>query len=188
MARQYHTAPMSKQTLTKHFEPYRMADQGAVFEGTLPVSSFTRLCEGLVDDMGDLHIAVEFAVGEDGYREMTGRASGLVHVQCQRCMDVMQFDLESDIHLGFAFHDEMAKSIPKHLDAMVVLPDGQVSIIDLVEDELILSLPQFAMHAVGQCEIKTEFGDPVDPLVVQDQEKINPFSILAQIKSSGNEN
>lgn len=178
---------MSKQTLIKHIEPYRLADQGAILEGDLPVSSFTRLCEGLADNIGDMHIALEFGVGEDGFREMTGQVAGLVHVQCQRCMDVMAFELNSDIHVAFAFHDEMAKSMPKHLDAMVVLPDAKVGIIDLIEDELILTVPQFAMHAVGQCEIKTEFADPDDVQSAQGEEKINPFSILTQLKSSGNE-
>jgi len=165
-----------------------MADQGVVLKGDLPVSAFTRLCEGLSSHEGDVQITLKFGVGEDGFREVVGEAAGMVEVECQRCMDLMPFELESEIHLGFAFHDEMAKSMPKHLDAMVVLPDGQVSIVDLIEDDLILSVPQFAMHPVGQCEIKTEFADPVEVATVQDVEKINPFSILAQMKSPGNEN
>lgn len=179
---------MLTHTLPKHVDPYKMADNAAVFEDRLPVSRFERLVEGLLSDSGTLSVKVGFLVGDEGFRELIGSVSGDVEVLCQRCMEPMSFHLSADIHLAFAFHEEMAKSLPKHLDAVVCTPDEHIELVDLIQDDLILNLPQFAKHPEGACEIQTVFADPDDNDVVQDEEKSNPFSILAQIKSPGNDN
>ena len=75
---------MSKQTLNKHVEPYRMADQGVVLKGDLPVSAFTRLCEGLSSHEGDVQITLKFGVGEDGFREVVGEAAGIEYLRENR--------------------------------------------------------------------------------------------------------
>jgi len=174
--------------LPKHVDPYKMADHTAIFEGTLPVSSFERLVEGLLSDSGTLSVKLEFLVGDDGFRELIGSVGGDVDIQCQRCMEPMRFHLSADIHLAFAFHEEMAKTLPKHLDAVVCTPDEHVELVELIQDDLILNLPQFAKHPEGACQIQTVFADPGNNTVIQDEEKSNPFSILAQIKSPGDDN
>lgn len=178
---------MLNQPLPTHVDPFKMADSGAVLEGELATSDFPRLSEGLLSSVGNLHVRLEFNLGEEGFRELVGSVSGKVSLQCQRCMEPMDYDLDVQIHLAFAFHEEMAKSFPKHLDAVVCTPDENIEVIELIQDDLILNIPQFSMHPAGDCEIQTIFADP-DDKHVQDEEKSNPFSILAQIKSPGNEN
>jgi len=176
---------MSKPALPKHFEPYKLADQSANFAGKLPVSAFTRLSEALVGQEGEIEIDLEFGRGEDGFRELRGVVKGEVQVECQRCLQAMPFELEANIHLGFAFHEDMAKSMPKYLDPIVLSPDERITTVDLLEDDLILCVPEFVSHEPGQCTIKTEFKGSDDS--VEEPRKDNPFQVLAELKSEKKE-
>ncbi len=177
---------MSNPALPKYFEPYKMADRQAVFQGSAPLSSFTRLEELVADCEGELQVRLEFGVHEEGIRQLTGEAKGIVKVQCQRCLDLMDFALDFQFHIGFAMHDEMATSIPRDLDPIVIRPDEQPNLQDLIEDDLLLAIPEFVSHPPDQCSVTTEFGDPETAEKVEsDTSKENPFSVLEQLKDPG---
>lgn len=179
---------MSNQTLPKHLDPHKLADKDADFAGSMPINFFPRFVEALHNDSGELAIELQFFRGEDGFREMTGSAEGQVELECQRCMSAMKYDFNAEFHLGFAYNDDVARSLPKRMDAYIVSPDQSISVTDLIEDDLILNLPQFALHDEGECQVQTEYGSPEEEPVSQGDEKINPFSILAELKKPENDN
>ena len=76
--------------------------------------------------------------------------------------------------------DEKTDELPDIYDPVEVNDHGEVNLLQLFEDEMILSLPIVALHAEEDCGTKAKdmsFGkiEPVD-------ERPNPFAVLKELK------
>ena len=86
--------------------------------------------------------------------------------------------------MAFVHDDEQARCLPKQYEPVIVDDDNCVDLLDVIEDDLLLALPLVAYHAVTECSglssYETESLDESEDGV--DQERINPFIILEQLK------
>jgi len=65
----------------------------------------------------------------------------------------MQFDVDEAFEFVFAKTEEEAHRIPERFDPVVLDDKGQIHVVDLFEDELILYLPTVARHETeARCE------------------------------------
>ncbi|AJQ95317.1 putative metal-binding, possibly nucleic acid-binding protein [Gynuella sunshinyii YC6258] len=95
----------------------------------------------------------------------------------------MEYNVEADFSVSFAFHEDMARSMTGRYDPIVLSPDKRVSLVELIEDDLLLSLPMFSSHSDGECQVKTVYADQNRAVEAgNDQKKSNPFSVLANLK------
>lgn len=155
----------------------RLTARDARIDSITPIASMKRLVELLADDEGSVESELRFS-RYSGHRHIDGGAHAVVHVACQRCLEPMSVELDTDISLVIVDDDAEIPALPDDAEA-VVSEDGAVSPLELVEDELILALPIVAMHEAAQCvaEMK-DFETPV--------ERTNPFDVLKQLKNRQN--
>jgi uncharacterized protein len=173
---------MYEERLPVQIDPVRLAESGRVLDGKLPISTMARLCELLVDDTGDVNVRLEFGIDHEGIYFLKGRIHSRVVLECQRCLQAMVYEIDSGILLGIVDSHEAAELLPSHYEPLVVR-DGPLYLKDLIEDELLLSLPIVAMHpeaecAIGDKELKGERQDERN-----EAERKNPFSVLAGLKT-----
>ena len=139
---------MSHQPVIDGFE---FATAGATQEGKLPLSSFPRLQGELVSDAGDVTYALR------GVRDGRGRPSlqlsvhATLQLRCQRCLGALSHEVRAEQLLVLAASQAEIDAEPAAVDAPDrVLAGKEMAVRDLVEDELILSLPYAPRH--GECE------------------------------------
>lgn len=170
---------MSKATLPNRIDPRRAADQNVSYEHcNLPLSRLDRLSSYLVNSNGNVQVNLLFGIDNQNQRYLEGTAEVEVEMLCQRCLEPVQLELNAKLSLGIVVDEEAAKNLPEHYDPMVIEKD-QIDPADVVEDELILTLPIIPLHS--SCHVTQEFGD-TDAEEPSDNTD-NPFSILAQLKS-----
>lgn len=179
----YHTAPMSKSELPERVDAYKMADQSSQLEGVIAFGRMKRLSELVVEDGADFEAQLQFERDEEKRRLVSGSVSGSVALECQRCLQPVQYDLQSHFRLGIVYNDEMARALPGDLEPLMLLPDQSLDLADMIEEELLLSLPMYAAHEPGDCQIQTEFK-PDDQDESPATEKDNPFKVLESLKRS----
>ena len=165
---------------TDCLDPWKAADREQVFEQQIAIDQLPRLTEVLMEPGGVVSAQLYFKRDEDRLAILTGQLGCSLRLQCQRCMQVMDFPLQAEISIGFARTAEQAEQMPDRYDAFEV-ENEQVCIREIIEDELLLSLPLVPMHAESDCVIKTEFGEGI--IVEAEPEKENPFAVLASLKS-----
>lgn len=163
---------------TSKFDPRKFADKGTRLEGQLPLSLCERLAEYLVDTDGVVEVSLKLTLDEEKRRIVTGTADTTVKVVCQRCLEPMTLDVHADYALAITQDDEEALHIPEHCDPFMVAINEEISVADLVEDELIVSMPLVSYHDEKACKGKSHYssGDVLD-------EKPNPFSVLQKLKN-----
>ncbi len=171
---------MSKAPLPIKIDPRRSADQGLSYEGSLPLERLERLTSFLEDAEGSVEVSLTFGVDEEKIRYLRGKAEVSVHMLCQRCLEPVAISLSAELNLGVVRDDEAAQMLPRRYDPLVVSGD-ELEVQQAIEDELILTLPQIATHR--DCVVRTDYGDP-DAKPQGDDNKENPFSVLAQLKGN----
>jgi uncharacterized protein len=170
---------MSYGTLPKIVDPRKLAEREVRITGQASIEKMPRLASYLCEESDVIDVNLLFSLDELRIRTITGDAKGHVHMTCQRCLEAVEVDVQAEFNLAIAFNEEKAKQLPRYYDPLIV-EDEEIELLQVVEEELILSLPLVPYHA--DCSIQTRFGDE-DVAEEPTIEKPNPFSVLAQLKA-----
>lgn len=154
----------------------KYAHIGFHWQGELMSSDFTRLSDDVLDDT-KLSLTVDFA-RQDGILWLKFDVVGVLPVACQRCLSAVMVDVSGQYQVAVVENDDQ---LAKVQDQEFILLDEignptHLPIKDLIEDELILSLPLSPRH--DDCELLT---DSVGEIEEKDD---NPFAVLASLKSN----
>lgn len=166
--------------LPQRFNPDLLARDGTRFELVIPQSQMTRLRTILSSDQNDIHFSALFSRRKD-HILISGRFKTEFSLECQRCLEPMSVQIDEPFELVFVEDEEKAEALPNQLDPVILDEQGQIHVVDLFEDELILHVPDIPKHVdIAVCgERETEFGEL--PAEVSET-KPNPFEALKDLK------
>ena len=138
------------------FDAYRLAREGGVLEGTLDILASDRLADRIAEPADDA-AASEVAWRIVGTSDSAGRPAiaidldGEVPVICQRCLEPFLYPVAQHTIAVLAKNDADADSLDVDSDDEVLVADHPLLAAELVEDELLLTLPYAPMHEPGDC-------------------------------------
>ena len=121
---------------------------------------------------------IEFARDASGRPRMSGRVAGAVRVMCQRCLD--EFDWRVDTTIDAVVTGDEGEE-PDGQD-VVVGTDGRIMLEAVIEDELLLEMPNAPVHPFGSCNAPAVRGTG-EP---RPAARANPFAILKALRDDGN--
>ena len=84
------------------------------------------------------------------------------------------------IYICPVHNQEQEDNLPDAYEAIYYDQNGEVNLHQIAEDELIVTLPQIAKHAIEECqqsEFELTFGE-----IDEEEQRPNPFDTLAQLK------
>jgi uncharacterized protein len=162
-------------------DPWRFADLGREIGGELPLDALPRLSACLLRSEGS--VSFELVFGRDQKRRavLSGRLKTVLPLQCQRCLEEVCLPIDISLSVVFVQGLDEAEMLPDDVDPCLV-EDDHVIFTDLIEDELLLALPQVTMHEPGACNAPAEAGAEKTQTVSSGQERENPFTVLAELK------
>lgn len=175
---------MFDERLPVHIDPIRMAETRRQLQGHIDLAEMTRLGQSLMDTSGHVEISIDFGIDEEGIRYMHGHIRTQLVLECQRCLEAMNYAINSEFALGMVSSEAEARALPAHYEPLQL--DGKPLFLrDVIEDELLLALPIVARHPKEECGVKlNEFDDAPEDTGREDTgEKENPFSVLAGMKT-----
>jgi uncharacterized protein len=169
----------SQKLLPKQGDPRKFAQQGISLQGMVPVNALSRLIDALQNASGEIQVDLVFGLSEEGKKRVTGFAKAHLALLCQRCLEPVTVLVESKISLGIVWDEEHAQALPEHLDPWIT-GEGAADFYDMIEEEMLLSLPAVAYHEALCIDSKLFMSGK--PVVVKKEK--NPFQVLEQLKSS----
>ncbi|SAK69551.1 hypothetical protein AWB76_04218 [Caballeronia temeraria] len=118
---------------------------------------------------------------------------GSVWLTCQRCLQPYSQHLDVDATYRIVATEEEADEFPLDDDEVeVIVGSRQFDLVDLIEEELLLSLPLVPKHNVcpethesllpGAADDETDESSAAD-----EDEKPNPFAVLEKLKQGGSD-
>ena len=111
------------------------------FEGSVPLAQMPRLVELLADSDGVCRYAVEFYRDPLKIDVMHMQLSASLPLVCQRSLERFMHEVEIDQRLGLISEESQEASLPEGMEAVLVDRSGEVSPLQLIEDELLLAVP-----------------------------------------------
>lgn len=161
-------------------DPFRLAESGAKLSGSIPIRQLQRLRSLLTDDSGEIAVELDFDIDELGVPNVQGRITAQLSLSCQRCLESYVIPVDASISLAWVRSDQEADRLPLLYEPYLVETNPLI-LNDVIEDELLLALPQVPMHEMAKCPANKWIKQPA-PADEDDTEKENPFSVLAKLK------
>ncbi|MCW8906624.1 MAG: YceD family protein [Sedimenticola sp.] len=172
--------------LPEFADPRRLASQGSTFSGRVPLADLPRLREALLEPVGEAGFRLEFYLDPRKRPRIRGEVRADLVLQCQRCLSSVVLPVDTALNLAVIEVPEEADRLPDEVEPVWVEEDT-LRLMDLVEDELILAIPQVPRHEEDQCKIDWQSepaaAEPDEDQQTEGDDKPNPFAVLAGIKS-----
>jgi uncharacterized protein len=156
------------------------ARAGEELRGSVPVTSLERLDDVLFDSRGRLDYELRGSRDGRNRPQLELKISGPLHLQCQRCLGLLDYavDIAATLRLvprGAQLDDEADD--PEGPD--LIEADAELEVADLIEEEVLLSLPLAPRHAEGVCASRV-------PQAQRTEAAPKAFASLAALKSPRN--
>jgi uncharacterized protein len=132
-------------------DPWRFCRDGQSWETRSEVAEFPRLAREFTQ--GALLCRVVGRVDPRGSLSLQVSISGDVELVCQRCLGSMPYTVELERALYLARNDAELERLDALPDSDAIQAGERMSLVELIEDEVLLSLPLAAMHAEGECPV-----------------------------------
>jgi uncharacterized protein len=174
---------MQKVKIPRSVDPARAAQKRLDINGIAQVSLFKRLEETTEGVKRDAQVSLSFDLDEQRLVVISGKANVEVDLECQRCNEV--FTHKCDVQFTYTPYrgEQTEEEAPEEYDLVDLNEYGELDLIQLVEDEFILNMPQIAMHDEADCSVDSNnmvFGEIPEEEIVED--KPNPFDVLKSLK------
>jgi len=123
-----------------------LADRGVALSGELAVGTLTRLKSLLHSEVGSVRATLRFRQRGDGWLASELEYRAVVELECQRCLEPFRHALEDTVNIAIADRDSLPATVPEGFEPFE-LEDARLQPAQVVEDELIVSIPLAPKHA-----------------------------------------
>lgn len=157
-----------------------MAELGRRFTGKVALGALKRLRPLLESAEGNVDVELTFGIDESGIRYLRGRLAALLTLTCQRCLGPLEYPIENEFQLALVQSDSEVSSLPEQYEPLLV-ETTPLHMLDMLEDEILLSIPHIPSHSEEACTIRT-YVDAGGEAEQQNEARDNPFAVLEKLK------
>ncbi|GAM56999.1 ribosomal protein L32p [Vibrio ishigakensis] len=178
---------MQKVKIPRTVDPSKAAQKRLDYDGIIQVSLLKRLNESVESVKRDADVQLSFGLDEQRLVVISGKANVEVELECQRCNEVFTHLCEVQFVYTPNKGEQTEENAPEEYDLVDLNEYGECDLIQLVEDEFILGLPQVAMHDLSDCSVDSSnlvFGELPEEI---EESKPNPFEVLKSLKAQTKE-
>jgi uncharacterized protein len=168
--------------LRKRYQVQKEVTHSGRFHGEIDLFELQRLGEMLYAESAHqqgqkIALGFEFTRSEFDVPMLVGHLQTRLVLECQRCLQPLDYPLELDFSLLIDASDEMVRHSSQDT---LYSDDGFIDIAEVVEDELILAIPLVAMHENSACNSNWQ----ASASAVESAKPENPFAVLQQLKTT----
>lgn len=146
--------------------------------GVYTAQQMVRLASAVVRVDSDVQCHLSFAIDNQRLVVLHGDGRAAVILECQRCGQQLTQSLSVQFMVSPVANIEQAAQLPQCYEPVEMNEFGEIDLLALVEDELIVSLPVAPVHDTEYCAVSVGqmvFGElPEQPA--------SPFAALADLK------
>jgi len=173
------------QRLPVEVDPFKLVEQGRLFEGRIPQQDFTRLQDLLFsnDDEGNnklIEVNLEFTRTDTRLPVIKGQIKGELQMVCNRCLDATDLTIDTTFEVVLVSSDAQAERLQEGFDIWLV-EDQKLFLRDFIEDEILLAMPIVISHedcVPARALIEALPGEEN----TEEQQQENPFATLKDLK------
>ena len=156
-------------------DPARFARDASRLTGVMAPAQLPRVAQELFDETGAIEYRIEGSVTLKGEPALRVELAIELALACQRCMERLPVKLEVGRTLVLSREVQELESMADEDDDVDSIPlVASLDLVDLIDQEVMLSVPVSPRHDDGACETV--------PGAEQGSTVASPFSVLSQLK------
>jgi uncharacterized protein len=161
-------------------DPWKAADGRRAFQGTIPLKRMTRLGPLLASSAGEASFDVRFAYNQQKDLIIYLSVDADLKLICQRSLLPYNEAVSRKSELMVIRDLAEQELMPEGYDPVQV-EHGRLALVNLVEDELLLGVPQIPRNpAVAEIKLSTD-GEQTPASEIPDERLQRPFADLANL-------
>lgn len=166
--------------LKRHYSIRKESVQKNIYSGEILESDMPRLSE--VVSRISCPIKVTFWIEKSlaDLPELKGEFSAQVEMQCQRCLDNVEFKVDNNFHF-YVSTKPQDQTIETELDVIPSESD-EFDVISVIEDEILIHLPLIPKHEKNCNDYLLNMNKESEKL--HKEIKTNPFEVLKGLKTN----
>lgn len=153
--------------------------------GVYSAEQMTRVAEAVVRIDSHVDLSLSFTLDDQGFIVIKSTVRAKVILLCQRCSSTFPHYIHARYCLSPVVNkkngsDTWIKTFPSAYDPIDINEFGEIDLLEIVEDEIILSLPIIPIHESKNCNVSTTeiiFGE-----LKEEKKQSNPFKKLKNLK------
>lgn len=179
---------MSQEFVANRLDVKAFAKAAGTLSGHDPLSSYARLMQEVGGQGGDRQLdwqaRGELRMGSNSFSQIWLHLQATVSLPlvCQRCLGPADIAVAFDRSFRFVATEEQAEAEDEDAEEDVLALRRDFNLRELIEDELLMSLPVVPRHEVCPTEVKLVAQDP--DFEAESGAKPNPFAVLAKLQAS----
>ena len=131
---------MSRADKRASIDPRDVAEHAGSWVGRVPVSAFERLAPLIGKPDAEVEVELTFEPDGNGLVRVSGVVCVDAVLECQRCLEDVSQKIVADLDLRLTVSEKKLTELMPALDVMVI-DAGPIPIVEIVEDDLIMSIP-----------------------------------------------
>jgi uncharacterized protein len=171
---------MPEQKLPHAIDPVRYAKTRRELAGVLTFGEMPRLLTLLSAQKGHATAEMRFFFDESHRLVVALKVQAALPLTCQRCLKPFLYAVDVMTTLSVVKDDAEAEIIPEHYEPLVLTGD-ECSPLEMVEEELLLSIPLVPLHDDKDCASREDQAYYASESAVS-EDRHHPFEVLAQLK------
>lgn len=152
----------------------KLTYHGVIVAGQLPRFSALQCDQAKAD--APVNVSIAFKRDDDKQALAEVEFQTLAKLVCQRCLQVLEFEISGTATLMFCKDNDEVKRAPKRYEPVLVEAD-KINLWQIVEDELLLSLPMYVAHTNVNCNRYLEELKQANA----EESTTNPFAVLSDL-------
>ena len=156
-------------------QPLRLAETKECLSGRFLLVQMERLKTYLSDDNGHVDYKLQFGIDESGLRYIESEIDAVVHVRCERCLKSFQLEISHQSMLGIVSNRQALERLASNYEPLLIEKDD-VNLLDLLEDDILLSMPIAPLHDVKVCSASKTLE------AINENDTTHPFAKLKVLK------
>ena len=174
---------MPNQQLPQQVTVRKLVESGAKLSGFVADVRLPRVVEAVQQISAQVEADLHFGMNESNKMIIGVEIHGAVDLTCQRCLEPVTVPLKIATTLTVVAHDEEARSCIRSHEP-IVLDEGLLNIDQMLEEEILLSLPVVALHPkVSADEISLVEHEGIERRAARGLD--NPFAVLKTLTTEG---
>jgi len=161
--------------LPKTLKLFNFAKKEVNLHGECKISNMPRVSEIAKNDNDSVEVDLSFHLDDGKTPCVKGVIDLKVVLDCQRCLDDLEIDLNIPFKLAFVKYENQADGIDNSYETYHVGKVEDLETIDLITDEILLSIPMVPSHNF-ECGLKVN-----QEKIMKDVHK-HPFDVLKNLK------
>lgn len=152
------------------------AEKSLKIHGRISPSQLDRVAESLSPEGGELQYELQGCLDEQGVPGLVLQVHGWLGLVCQRCLGPLQYPLDTQVRFALVRSEQELPALEDERDDVdYLVVDGPLDVTELIEDEVLLSLPLAAVHEQGPC---------AEDARQSPEQKESPFKVLQGLKKA----